>query len=81
MRDEDLITFLTVPPTATPDGFDEVILRVSNYQKGTWQAVLKRRDKTLPWAVGIGSTPADALWEALHPTPKPTPRVRKRTRA
>lgn len=81
MSDAALIEFLARKPPTASDGFDEVILRVSNYQKGTWQAVLKRRDKTLPWAVGIGPTPADALWEALHPTPKPTPRVRKRTRA
>ena len=64
---------------------DDLQVRVANYQKGTWQAIVKRRDKTLPWGVAIAGSAEEALTAALaqiaHPVrPKVTPRVRTRTR-
>lgn len=68
---------------------DEISIRAASYDPPTWQAIIKRRDKTKPWGVGVHADPAEALRLAYgrlandlrDPAPPKTARTRQRPAA
>jgi len=64
------------------DGVDEIVIRVIRYKDdgvtpGAYQAVVRGRDRTKPWGVGIMGNPVEAILRAIESffSPNPSPQT------
>ena len=87
MSASDIVAHLDRQDLKSDTSITEVILRVNLYEPLRWQAILRRRNCSMGWAVGLGGTADEALAAAYAELMKqnagrepPGPQVRKRVR-